>query len=55
MDGVLGGGIVTGSVILVAGDPGMGKSTLLLQLALSISKTRGDGALYFMVKNQNNR
>jgi len=32
---VLGGGIVPGSVILVAGDPGIGKSTLLLQLALS--------------------
>jgi len=42
LDGVLGGGIVTGSVILVAGDPGIGKSTLLLQLALSISKTRGE-------------
>ena len=42
MDGVLGGGIVTGSVILLAGDPGIGKSTLLLQLALSISKTKGD-------------
>lgn len=38
MDGVLGGGIVPGSVILVAGDPGIGKSTLLLQLALNISK-----------------
>lgn len=32
---VLGGGIVPGSVILVAGDPGIGKSTLMLQLALS--------------------
>jgi len=42
MDGVLGGGIVTGSVILLAGDPGIGKSTLLLQLALSISKKRGE-------------
>ncbi|MBI4097645.1 MAG: DNA repair protein RadA [Candidatus Levybacteria bacterium] len=37
MDGVLGGGIVPGSVILLAGDPGIGKSTLLLQLALNIS------------------
>ncbi len=37
LDGVLGGGIVKGSVILLAGDPGIGKSTLLLQIALGIS------------------
>lgn len=37
-DLVLGGGIVYGSVVLVAGDPGIGKSTLLSQLALNISK-----------------
>lgn len=35
---VLGGGIVGGSVILIAGDPGVGKSTLLLQLALSLAR-----------------
>lgn len=35
-DRVLGGGIVKGSVVLVAGDPGIGKSTLLSQLALNI-------------------
>jgi DNA repair protein RadA/Sms len=34
---VLGGGLVPGSVILLAGDPGIGKSTLLLQLALSFA------------------
>lgn len=34
---VLGGGIVQGSVILMAGDPGVGKSTLLLQLALGLA------------------
>ena len=34
---VLGGGIVPGSVILIAGEPGAGKSTLLLQLALDPS------------------
>ncbi len=33
LDNVLGGGITVGSVILVAGEPGIGKSTLLLQLA----------------------
>ena len=36
---VLGGGIVPGSIILLGGDPGIGKSTLLLQFALS-SKTK---------------
>ncbi|MGY8988717.1 MAG: AAA family ATPase, partial [Flavobacteriales bacterium] len=35
---VLGGGIVPGSVILLGGDPGIGKSTLLLQLALTSEK-----------------
>lgn len=34
---VLGGGVVPGSIILVGGDPGIGKSTLLLQLAMEIS------------------
>jgi DNA repair protein RadA/Sms len=34
---VLGGGIVAGSVVLVSGDPGIGKSTLLLQLASVVS------------------
>jgi len=33
LDRVLGGGIVPGSVVLVGGDPGIGKSTLMLQLA----------------------
>ena len=37
MDNVMGGGIVSGSVTLLAGDPGVGKSTLLLQVALNIS------------------
>ena len=35
---VLGGGIVPGSVVLIGGDPGIGKSTLLLQMALSLAK-----------------
>ena len=37
LDGVLGGGIVKGSAILLAGDPGIGKSTLLLQIALKMA------------------
>lgn len=40
MDSVLGGGIVPGSVTLLAGDPGVGKSTLLLQLALNLSSKK---------------
>jgi len=39
MDRVLGGGIVPGSVILLGGDPGIGKSTLLLQVAGQVAKT----------------
>lgn len=38
VDRVLGGGIVKGSIILVSGDPGIGKSTLLTQIALSASR-----------------
>ena len=33
---VLGGGIVPGSIVLIGGEPGIGKSTLLLQIALSL-------------------
>jgi DNA repair protein RadA/Sms len=40
VDSVLGGGIVPGSLTLLAGDPGIGKSTLVLQLAGDISKTK---------------
>jgi len=36
LDRVLGGGIVPGSVVLVAGEPGIGKSTLLLQLVAKV-------------------
>lgn len=38
LDNVLGGGLVRGSVTLLGGEPGIGKSTLILQVALSISK-----------------
>jgi len=41
VDRVLGGGLVPGSLVLVAGEPGVGKSTLLLQVAAAIA---GDGA-----------
>ncbi len=38
VDRVLGGGIVSGSVILIGGEPGIGKSTLLMQVASKINK-----------------
>ena len=41
LDRVLGGGIVPGSVTLLGGDPGIGKSTLLLQVAAHIASARG--------------
>ncbi|MDR2781146.1 MAG: DNA repair protein RadA [Holosporaceae bacterium] len=37
-DRVLGGGIVSGSVVLIGGDPGIGKSTLLLQISAALSQ-----------------
>lgn len=36
LDRVLGGGLIAGSVILIGGEPGIGKSTLMLQLALNV-------------------
>jgi DNA repair protein RadA/Sms len=38
LDSVLGGGLVKGSVTLLGGEPGIGKSTLLLQIALNIAQ-----------------
>ena len=40
LDDVLGGGILGGGVILVAGEPGIGKSTLLLQVSANVATTR---------------
>jgi DNA repair protein RadA/Sms len=45
LDRVLGGGLVPGSAILVGGDPGIGKSTLLLQAAASFAR-KGLKCLY---------
>jgi DNA repair protein RadA/Sms len=39
LDRVLGGGLVPGSVVLLAGEPGVGKSTLALQLATRVSRS----------------
>ena len=45
LDRVLGGGVVKGSMVLVGGDPGIGKSTLLLQVCQNICK-KGFFVLY---------
>ncbi len=45
LDRVLGGGLVPASAILVGGDPGIGKSTLLLQAAAAYAR-RGAGVIY---------
>ncbi|MGD9615165.1 MAG: DNA repair protein RadA [Alphaproteobacteria bacterium] len=44
LDRVCGGGLVPGSTILVGGDPGIGKSTLLLQAAASLAAKGGEAA-----------
>src|SRR5438105_1863234 len=41
LDRVLGGGVVAGSVVLIGGDPGIGKSTLVLQALQQISRHGG--------------
>ncbi len=38
---VLGGGLVAGSLVLISGDPGIGKSTLLLQVSAAVAQDRG--------------
>ncbi|MBU4346384.1 MAG: DNA repair protein RadA [Candidatus Omnitrophica bacterium] len=45
LDRVLGGGIVAGSVVLIGGDPGIGKSTIALQISNQLTK-QGVGVLY---------
>lgn len=46
LDRVLGGGIVGGSVILIGGDPGIGKSTILLQMVSNLSGKNNISTLY---------
>jgi DNA repair protein RadA/Sms len=46
LDRVLGGGLVPGAVVLMAGEPGVGKSTLLLDVASRVARTHGERVLY---------
>jgi len=54
---VLGGGIVPGSVVLIGGDPGIGKSTLLLQMAMamSTSSTAGGSTVLYVSGEESER
>ena len=47
LDRVLGGGLVPGSLVLVGGEPGIGKSTLLLQAAAGLARTDGGGTVLY--------
>ena len=53
LDRVLGGGLVDGAVILLGGDPGIGKSTLLLQTIAKMAQSRK--VLYVPAKNPPNK
>jgi DNA repair protein RadA/Sms len=46
LDRVLGGGLVAGSLVLLGGDPGVGKSTLLVQALAGLARGARDGVLY---------
>ncbi|MBR4106590.1 MAG: DNA repair protein RadA [Alphaproteobacteria bacterium] len=48
LDRVCGGGLVAGSVILVGGDPGIGKSTLLLQVCASVANSADKPEVYYI-------
>jgi len=52
-DRVLGGGIVPGTLVLIGGDPGIGKSTLLLQVADQLSAN--DGAVLYVSGEESER
>ena len=51
-DRVLGGGLVSGSLVLVGGDPGIGKSTLLLQICNALSK---EGTILYVSGEESER
>jgi len=52
---VLGGGVVPGSIVLVGGDPGIGKSTLLLQMALEMAGSSLAGTVLYVSGEESER
>ncbi|MFQ5519258.1 MAG: DNA repair protein RadA, partial [Mariprofundus sp.] len=48
LDRVLGGGLVPGSAVLIGGDPGIGKSTLLLQAAAKLAAEKNSGQVLYI-------
>ncbi len=52
---VLGGGVVPGSIVLVGGDPGIGKSTLMLQMAVEMSNRPGSGKVLYVSGEESER
>jgi DNA repair protein RadA/Sms len=52
-DNVIGGGIVPGSAILIGGEPGIGKSTLLLQIADHTAKRMPDATVLYISAEEN--
>ena len=46
LDRVLGGGIVKGSLVLIGGDPGIGKSTLLLQVSSQLANKKHQSCIF---------
>lgn len=55
LDSVLGGGLVTGMVVLVAGEPGIGKSTLLTQVAMQFTNYKSQITKNSQLTNSNNQ
>lgn len=52
---VLGGGLVPGSIVLVGGDPGIGKSTLMLQMALEMAGENQAGKVLYVSGEESER
>lgn len=55
LDQVLGGGIVQGSLILLGGEPGIGKSTLLLQIATSLASAHAGTTILYCSGEESDR
>jgi DNA repair protein RadA/Sms len=54
-DRVLGGGIVPGSVVLIGGEPGIGKSTLLLQVAHAMASSKSNTKVLYVTSEESAR